>query len=94
MDIVEKYLYKDRDILKEVLEFLLKQRTWFQDESDSNTVMFATRENGDVGEEKPGRDDQREAIRLARLVKKKFGNTIRINVDSVDEWVHIEITRK
>jgi len=92
---IDNYLNEQKDVLKDVLKFLKSQRTWLEDDgSDENVVSFITRDNGDVGNEKPGKQDMKEAQRLAKLVKKKFGNNVDIDVDYVDEWVHIEVTEK
>ena len=92
---IDLYLNEQKNVLKEVLKFLKSQRTWLEDDgSDENVVIFVTRDNGDVGKEKPGKADMAEAGRLAKLVSKKFGNKVNIDVDYVDEWSHIEVTEK
>jgi len=92
---LKHYLNEEQDIIKEVIKFFKSQRTWFQTDSpDKKSVLFISRDNGSVGDEEPGKKDFKEAQRLAKLIKKKFGNTVDIDIDSVDEWVHLEVTAK
>lgn len=84
-----------KGVLKNVHKFLNSQRTWFQDDdSDEKTVVFTTRDNGDVGSEEPGEEDFKEAQRLAKLVRKKFKNKVNVQIDDVDEWTFLEVTEK
>lgn len=93
---IDLYLNEKTDhILKQVQKFLKSERTWFQDDgSDENVVVFVTRDNGSVGDEKPGKEDFKEAQRLKKIINKKFKNKVNIQIDDVDEWTHIEVTEK
>jgi len=56
-------------------------------------LTFETRDNGDVGEEVYGEEDYKEAVRLQNILLKKFDG-ISINIDTVDEWILLEIRIK
>jgi len=79
--------------IKDVKDFIKKQRTWMDLEDESPKHLFySTREHGDMGDDAPGREDLREANTLAQAVIKEFGrDTVRVDVDYVDEWTHLEI---
>ncbi len=80
---------------KDVELFVSKQKTWFQiDNSTSKYLDYNTRRHGNVGEETPGREDVREANRLRQLLLKKFGKAIKVQVDAVDEFTELYITKK
>ena len=80
---------------KDVELFVSKQKTWFQiDNSTPKYLDYNTRRHGNVGEETPGREDVREANRLRQLLLKKFGKAIKVQVDAVDEFTELYITKK
>jgi len=82
-------------LLDEVYKFLRRQRTWFEFEKERDSIECSTRENGDVGYEKPGREDIREAKRLAKELVKKFGKgVLRLELDCIDEWTQLSISEK
>jgi hypothetical protein len=67
------------------------QNTWFdEDDADFKNILYATRDNGDIGADRPGKRDYQEALRLAKLIKKRF-KTVKIDIDDVDEWTHLDI---
>lgn len=68
--------------------------SWFRYEEDvSDTEMsFATRDNGNVGDETPGREDQREAWFLKRKFEQEY--PVEIEVEEVDEWVMLNVKLK
>jgi len=77
-----------------ILEFIGKTDTWFDlhTDVDEATIVFATRENGNVGDERIGEEDWQEAIRLADLINSNFPN-YNWEVVSCDEWVNLTLTR-
>ena len=77
-----------------ILEFIGKTDTWFDlhTDVDEATIVFATRENGNVGDERIGEEDWQEAIRLADLINSNFPN-YNWEVAPCDEWVNLTLTR-
>ena len=67
-------------------------RTWFDIEKDNDSITLDTREHGDVGSESPGDEDVREARRLVQLFKQEFGNKVRVDPDTADEWVSVTVS--
>lgn len=78
----------------EKIKNYIKDNSYFEfDDEDSTSLLFATRENGDVGAEKPSHIDIAEAERIANKLKNKFPD-IKTIIDIVDEWVHLTIKFK
>lgn len=74
--------------------------TWFDRESENeddiydSSIIYSTRENGDVGEEEAGQADIEEARRIIKCLRAKFARSdYRIDGDVCDEWVTITIWR-
>jgi hypothetical protein len=83
--------FDSAEYLKEVHQFMRRQHTWFELEEKGPTYLrYSTRENGDIGEERPGEADVQEAKRLARLVREQF-EEVKVSWHTVDEWVDLEI---
>ena len=82
--------------LAEVYEWIHKQRTWFDWDYDGESLIGITREHGNVGEETPGQKDIQEAKRLKGLIDKQFGDSVKVVVEPVDEYVdiHVEVIKK
>jgi len=80
--------------IKDVREFIQRRRTYFDlDESTPTTLMYSTREHGDVGDERPGSEDIAEARGLRKELIEEFGaGSIRVGIEPVDEWVHLTVT--
>jgi hypothetical protein len=81
---------------KDIISFLGKPpRTWFEIEDQSSTrISLVTRQHGDVSDDRPGREDIREASRLVKELRKRFSKIAKITADSVDEWVMVDIIKK
>ena len=82
----------DKLLHKKILKFIESTKTYMEvyDEYDTKEILLQTRENGDVGYEEAGREDVAEAERIQKLIKKKFPD-LRVDVEEVDEWVHLNI---
>ena len=78
--------------VKEIIAFVDKNSYFTLDGDDDDVVMFATRENGCVGSETSSDDDYVEGIQLMELLKSNFD--VDCSIETVDEWVHIEVTNK
>lgn len=79
--------------IDEVKKFVDRLNTWFNLESDThNSLSYASREYGDVGEEKAGKQDQDEASRIHQALRTEFGAAVNVEVDVVDEWVSIDVS--
>lgn len=59
--------------------------------SENNTLEFRTRENGSVGDETPGEADIIEARGTKILLKDKYKDAVKVNWETVDEWVHLTV---
>ena len=71
---------------KEIINFV-ENNSWFEWEEGND--MFATRENGTMGDrEEYGEKDFDEAIRIKKLLKEKFPNQL-VTIETCDEWVMI-----
>ena len=79
--------------IQTVKEFVHGLRTYFDiDEESATTLSLSTRENGDVGEDRPGQHDIQEARRIVDQVRSQFGSAnVYANWEAVDEWVHLTI---
>ena len=80
--------------IAEVEKFVKRLRTYMEPDGNSSQGMnLTTRENGDVGDEQPGRADFAEAQRVGRAVLKEFGeDAVSVDVDHIDEWVTLSIS--
>jgi len=56
---------------------------------EDETLQFACRNNGDVGEETYGELDYRNAIKIEKELIAQYG--AKVNIEPVDEWVIITI---
>jgi hypothetical protein len=75
----------------EISAFLRSENTWFRvDSINSESVSLITREHGDVGRQKIGKEDLQEAKRLKVLYLQKFP-TGSAEIDYMDEWVVLEL---
>lgn len=77
---------------KKILKFVESTKTYMEvyDEDDTEEILLTTRDNGNVGDETPGDADIKEAGRVQKLIKKKFPDLI-VDIEEVDEWVHLNI---
>jgi hypothetical protein len=79
---------------EEIIKFVERNSTLHYEgcNSDEDHLAFATRENGDIGEELYSDIDYKNVLNVERLVKTEFGiNNIVTNLDVVDEWVLLDI---
>ena len=88
----EMTLVKNDDLmLRDVYEWVHKQKSWFEWDYDGENLTAVTREHGSVGEERAGKEDIKEAKRLKGLIDKQFGDAVKVTVEPVDEWVDITV---
>tara|TARA_R110002124_G_scaffold211157_1_gene377476 strand:+ start:139 stop:444 length:306 start_codon:yes stop_codon:yes gene_type:complete len=82
----------DKPLHKKLLKFIESTKTYMDlyDEDDTEEIMLTTRDNGNVGDETAGDADIKEAGRVQKLIKKKFPDLI-VDIEEVDEWVHLNI---
>ncbi len=90
--------------VQNIIKFVTS-RSWFEfEENDiyadennpqhnSNTISFATRENGNVGDEQYGQADWEKAAEIICEVKKNF-EILKAERDTCDEWVYVRIFLK
>ena len=82
----------DKALHKKVLKAITSTKTYMdvEEADDMREIIIATRENGDVYDDTAGADDIKEAQRVQKILMKKFPG-IQIQVQTVDEWVHLSI---
>ncbi len=88
------YSYDRRasSVLRDVEKFVQQQRTWLElEDQGAKTLYYSTRANGDVDAERPGREDLREAKRLADLINREFSELVKASWDYVDEWTGLQV---
>lgn len=77
---------------RDIKEFISKARTWFDlNKMDSTSLRYDTRENGDMENDAPGKQDVLEARRLKKLLLEKYPGYIEVTIEPVDEWTMLEI---
>ena len=83
--------------MKDIVNYIHKN-SWFQldgdleDFDDGDELLFATRDNGNVGDETFGQKDWDEGQRLLVDLMREFGEKINgFNLDTCDEWVNLTI---
>jgi len=95
-DLAQKYYLKvaaGDSLSKKVLDEIKKSRTYMDiDESKDTFILLTTRRHGDVGSEQHGSKDLNEAKRVGKLIKDKFKDSVKINIEVVDEWIHLNMT--
>jgi hypothetical protein len=78
-------------MIDDIRDFIMNQNTWFEfDDAGDDYILLTTRENGDVGNETPGKADWREGQRLGKAIKQNFKN-VKLSLDYTDEWVNLEV---
>ena len=75
-----------------IIDFVKKESYFTFEESDKENLIFVTRDNGNVGDETPGKKDIDEASRLQNLIRDKFG--VESEIEEVGEWVYLKILLK
>ena len=82
----------NKPLHKKILKFIESTKTYMEvyDEDNGEEILLQTREDGSVGDETPGNEDIKEAGRVQKLIKKKFPD-LRVEIEEVDEWVHLNI---
>lgn len=80
-------------MIQEIKAFVKNNSYLGFEEQNGNTLRFVTRENGDVGEEEYSHKDLQEAYRVEKLIKEKFEG-VETEVNTIDEWVDLEVTIK
>lgn len=82
-------------MIEQIKKFIKESDTTlaFDDEYDDTYVSFTTRENGDVGEEEYSEIDLQDALLMKKAIEIKFPD-VQVEVETVDEWVNLEVTIK
>jgi hypothetical protein len=58
---------------------------------DYDFINFSTRENGNVGDEEHSDIDYQDAKRIEKILLDKYRGKISTDIETVDEWVHLNI---
>jgi hypothetical protein len=81
--------------LAEVREFIKSRFRMEPDGDEKDRLSYSVRDDGNVGEETPGVEDMRMMNTIKRELLGKYGsNNVRVRVETVDEWVDLEISLK
>lgn len=86
-----KLLSVNSNNLKEVKDFIKNRFRLTPDDEDGDSISYATRDHGDVGEETPGKEDIELIKSVVRETKQKFPN-LKFRPEIIDEWVHLGIS--
>ena len=97
IDVIINYL-KDELMnnkeLKKVIKKIIENddyTTLKLDNEEDDFISFATRENGDVGNEITSDEDYDDAHRMSNILLRRFTGKIKTNIEEVDEWVILNI---
>lgn len=87
----EKPEVQQNPLIKKIIDFVDNfDTTLIINNIDDDSLSFGTREHGNVGSETPGKKDIQDAKRLKSALSKQFNN-IDIEIETVDEWTHLNI---
>jgi hypothetical protein len=78
---------------KEIINFVEQNSYLVYYGLEDDQLLFNTRENGSVGNEKASDLDIKEAKRVAHAILKKYNN-VTVDFEVVDEWVHLTVKEK
>lgn len=69
----------------------MRERSYMDPDSDAGegVLAYGTRDNGDVGEERPGRADITHARDMRKELELAFD--VKVEIDTCDEWVNLYI---
>ena len=76
---------------QKIVDIVEKTQFELEHYSDTDTLEFRTRENGCVGSETTGHED----VAVADTIKAELTNldfVYEVEIEEVDEWVHINVT--
>jgi hypothetical protein len=86
--------FKPENDINDLIKYVENNSTLvLNNTKDDETLIFTTRANGDVGSETYSDIDYKECVELVKILKNKFPN-FTYNIDTVDEWVNINATKK
>jgi len=85
---------KSQDWQTDIIKLMARETYFDLEVRDDNKLEYSTRRNGNVADERPGKEDLKEANRLLRLLRSKFKKVAKITGDTIDEWVFIYIDKK
>lgn len=81
-----------KNSLKKVKEFLEAFFTYMDiEEEETNVITLTTRKNGNVQEEEHSQKDFDEAARIDKRLSEVFEDSIKTDIEVVDEWVYLYI---
>jgi hypothetical protein len=84
----------NKPTLEELDKFICKNFGYGScDEMDDDSLLYSTRENGDVGEEEYSEEDYNALVAEKKILLKKFDN-INVSVSTCDEWVMLNVKLK
>ena len=82
------------DTLKKIKKWMDRSCNSFyfeiDDENETN-INYISRQHGNVGDEEPGQEDIDNAYTIKRNLMEMFNGEITIEIETVDEWVDINI---
>jgi len=78
--------------IEDIRDFIKKERTWMDlEEEDDKSLLYTTRDHGDMENDEPGREDLNHAKALGRAVLREFGRAVKVELDYIDEWTQLTI---
>lgn len=93
MDYRERKAKEAQEIISDIRNIITedKQTTLEVCSDDYDFINFSTRENGNVGDEEHSEIDFKDAERMEKILLAKYRGKISTEVETVDEWVHLNI---
>lgn len=80
----------EADVIKAVKNTPAKYFDNDDSDPENGLFMFSTRDNGDVGDEAPGKEDIKAAHKATTILKEAFPQAV-ITPDTCDEWTNLTI---
>lgn len=78
---------------KQIIDFVntMKTNLEFDGDLQEDIILFATRQNGDVGDEGFSQIDLNDALNVKSKLLEQFKDEIKVHVETVDEWVQLTV---
>jgi hypothetical protein len=74
--------------IEDVIAFVRGLHTYMDVSRQGDELTIDTRDHGDVGEGRPGKEDLAEGRRVAVQLRERFPD-LKVELDRIDEWVTI-----
>ena len=78
--------------LEERIKDIVHSNSWieFECKEEDGSLLFSTREHGDIDAEEHGQDDYQNAVIVADILANEIDD-IKTRIETVDEWVQLNV---